>query len=686
MKDESGFGESFKDIADAVNANLLGQCFDGLNGFSSKVRDLDTALVTLAEVGDKASRLGAQRLRRQLAGFEPSITMIGQVKSGKTSVVNAMIGRPGLLPADVNPWTSVVTSLHLAPNAPRPACKATFRFFDDDEWSRLLEKGGRVGELAQRAGAEDEYEKIRTQVEAMREKSRARLGKRFELLLGQEHDYDGFDEELVERYVCLGDYFGPQDDDTDADQQGRFADITKSADLILQRPELPLNLCIRDTPGVNDTFMMREQITIRAIRDSRICVMVLSAHQALSSVDMALIRLVSNIRSREVVIFVNRIDELSDPARQVPEIRDSIRETLRAHEGPEDAQIVFGSAYWALHALSGQTGVLDPESRQALLNWAEATADDAMAERETLDVVWRLSGIPALYAALSERIAAGPGQELIDRVARSTANLAEGLQVASQIDMDQINELGMTRDEAAAEMDRIARAAHAALESRFNEAEASYHARLNRSHQNFLERSVAALIGHLETRGEEQVWSYDPTGLRMLLRTGYQVFGAKVQRASNTTFTEAASHVGALYQRAFCRDKPLDIKIPPPPRIAPPVVIGQTIALDIKGNWWSSWWKRLRGYKSYAEHFHKMLKAETDPIVEDLKTTQIEGMLIESRTLLDGLLTEQRELLLGIFDRYQAGTAAPSGPVGTTTEGRLAAVSETIASLSRDAA
>lgn len=685
MKDESGFGESFKDIADAVNAALLGQCFDGLSGFSAKVGELDSALATLAEVGDKATRQGAQRLRRQLAGFEPSVTMIGQVKSGKTSVVNAMIGRPGLLPADVNPWTSVVTSLHLDPAAPHPASKATFRFFDGEEWSRLLEKGGRVGELAQRAGAEDEYEKIRAQVEAMREKSRARLGRRFELLLGQEHDYDGFDEELIERYVCLGDYFGPEETPAEVDQQGRFADITKSADLVLQRTELPLKLCIRDTPGVNDTFMMREQITIRAIRDSRICVMVLSAHQALSSVDMALIRLISNIRAREVVIFVNRIDELSDPARQVPEIRDSIRATLRAHEGPEDAQIIFGSAYWALHALSDQSEGLDPESRQALLNWAEANADAAMTESETLDVIWRLSGIPALYAALGERIAAGPGQELIDRVARSTANLAEGLQAASRIDLGGITALGLTREAVNTEMDRITYAAHAALESRFNEAQASYHVRLNRSHQNFLERSSAALIAHLEAHGDGTVWTYDPTGLRMLLRTGYQVFGAKVQRAATTTCTEAAERIGALYQQAFCSETPLEVKAPPPPRVAPPVVIGQTIALDIKGTWWSSWWKRLRGYKSYAETFHKMLKAETDPIVEDLKTTQIEGLLNESRALLDGLMSEQRELILGLFDRYETGTAATAA--GTTgTEGRLAAVTETIASLTRDAA
>ncbi len=69
-------------------------------------------------------------------------------------------------------------------------------------------------------------------------------------------------------------------------------------------------LCIRDTPGVNDTFMIREQITIRAIRESRLCVVVLAAHQALSSVDLALIRMIANVKSREVIIVVNRIDEI----------------------------------------------------------------------------------------------------------------------------------------------------------------------------------------------------------------------------------------------------------------------------------------------------------------------------------------------------------------------------------------
>ncbi len=189
-----------------------------------------------------------------------------------------------------------------------------------------------------RAGADEELEKVRQQIAEMREKTKAAPGTQVRTAAGQKHSYAELSDELVQRYVCMGDDFEDLDED---DQQGRFADITKSADLYLTAPSIPMPLCLRDTPGVNDTFMMREQITINALRDSRICVVVLSAHQALSSMDMGLIRLISNVKSREVVIFVNRIDELSDPGAQVPEIRDSILQTLADNNGPENPSYLW---------------------------------------------------------------------------------------------------------------------------------------------------------------------------------------------------------------------------------------------------------------------------------------------------------------------------------------------------------
>jgi hypothetical protein len=293
-----------------------------------------------------------------------------------------------------------------------------------------------VGELARRAGADKELETVRAQLEEMREKSRQRLGKRFELLLGQEHDYGYVDPELVERYVCLGDDVDPTMEPDNG--QGRFADITKSAELYLSQQGLVWPMCVRDTPGVNDTFLVREQITVNAIRSSRVCVVVLSAHQALSTVDMALIRMIANIRARDVIIFVNRVDELGDPVREIPEIRDSIRETLQAQNGPANATILFGSAHWATHAIDGNWDDLGEASAQALVQMAEHEARGGLEDSNAVDVIWRLSGVPALGRAISERIIEGEGADMIAHASRAARNIANGLEASRALAAERV--------------------------------------------------------------------------------------------------------------------------------------------------------------------------------------------------------------------------------------------------------
>jgi translation elongation factor EF-Tu-like GTPase len=669
--------------AEGPGTALLRMGLDGLSDFVEERHGLEAALDNLAEIGDETTAKMAAKLGQQLDALEPSVTMIGQVKAGKTSLVNAMVGWPGLLPADVNPWTSVVTSLHVSP---RPFAegdiRAAFRFFEPSEWDRLLEKGGRIGELAERAGHEAELEKVRRQVERMREKSRSRLGKRFELLLGQQHDYERFDEALIERYVCLGDDFAGEGGA--AEMQGRFADITKSADLYLHRPEFPMKLCIRDTPGVNDTFMMREQITIRAIRDSRICVVVLSAHQALSTVDMALIRLISNIRSREVVIFVNRIDELSDPANQVGEIRDSIRATLKKHEGPADAEIIFGSAHWANLAIADRLDELEADSAAALLNWAESELKEGSDDEAFVSDVWRLSGIPALYRALAARITEGVGKETLARAARSAMNLAQGVEAANEgtgPGKGVPARVKIERDQIARRADAIRAQSLAAFEAAFDAEIAGYHVRLDRSHRSFLERATASLIEHLDKHGEGAVWTYEATGLRLLLRSAYQVFGAKAQGAGKKVFGDTAAAFTALYGEAFDGLAPdFAISAPPAAHIPAPVVIGQTIALDIQGNWWRNWWRRRRGYAAYATEFYGMIEAETDPIVSDLKTVQAGAVKAEMRAILEAFLDDQRQAILGFAD-HKAAVARGDVLLLSAHDQRRCTVKDTLAAL-----
>ncbi|MEO1152594.1 MAG: dynamin family protein [Pseudomonadota bacterium] len=649
-------------IADASPAGtppaspLLSTSLQALDPILTKVTELEQAIASIADVGDRAAAKSARKLQRQLRKLEPTITMIGQVKAGKTSLVNAMVGWPGLLPADVNPWTSVITSLHISPEAVT-GNRASFKFFEGEEWDRLVERGGRIGELAGRAGAEDELQKLTEQTLEMREKSRRRLGDKFELLLGQEHNYGYVDQELVERYVCLGDDF---ETDTDtSNSQGRFADITKSADLFLQRPEFPIDFCIRDTPGVNDTFMMREQITIRAIRESRICVVVLSAHQALSTVDLALIRLISNIPTREVMIFVNRIDELSDPATQVPEIEQSIRETLQEHKGPATAEILFGSALWANHVLDPKAGELSEASAAALENWADDRLEDG-GNKSDAEVAWELSGVPAVYAALAARIDAGISEEAVTKAAKGAMNLVSSITTSEHIVAMRLSDEAIApldRSEVPAEFNAIEARCMELLQQSFNDVLYDFETRLERSHKGFLDRATGSLIAHLEKNGETDVWHYDATGLRVLLRTAFQVFSRNAQSTSQKVFLQAAAEIRDIYLRAFnVPDDTFRLEAPPAPYVPSPVLLGQTIALDLGKGWWNRWWQRRKGYRNYAVAFAEMIESETRPILDGLKAEHAQSVSEDAREVLQEFLENQREILLNLCSQADTST------------------------------
>mgnify|MGYP001800624505 CR=1 FL=1 len=113
---------------DAHETSFTRHDLSALDPLAVRQQALSKILDDLIKVGDRATIERTRKLQVRLGEFEPAITMIGQVKAGKTSLVNAMIGRPALLPADVNPWTSVVTSLHLDPKMSAAQTSARLSF------------------------------------------------------------------------------------------------------------------------------------------------------------------------------------------------------------------------------------------------------------------------------------------------------------------------------------------------------------------------------------------------------------------------------------------------------------------------------------------------------------------------------------------------------------------------------
>lgn len=622
---------------------VLKRNFPGLGRIAEASQQFEDVLRDFVAMADPETSKKVTRILQQVREVEPSVTVIGQIKAGKTSLINAMIGEPELLPTDVNPWTSVVTSLHINTPSPELNVRAKFKFFDNAEWEKIVSNGGRIGQLAARAGADEELEKLRLQVVAMREKAQARLGRKFELLLGTEHRYGTVDDVLLRRYVCVG------DEEAADDEQGRFTDITKSADLYIERDDFPIQICVRDTPGVNDTFMMREQITINAVRDSRSCIVVLSAHQALTTMDMALIRLIAHRQSREIIIFVNRIDELPDPASQVPEIHRSILETLEKNNAPQDIDIIYGSAQWANAVLLGQIDEMTDDSTESAINWTRAAFADKMSEWTAEQLVWHASGVPALLDALGQRMFEGPVREALQKSSRQALNLAQSLDVVDQVRIlesdGQLNRT-MTAQQLDAELRQIEAAAVEKLTVMTNTVCKDFTNRIDQSYERFLERATNSLIEHLQANGEDATWHYSPLGLRMLLSSSYQVVLKKMHAIAAEVNNETAVRIADLYGKTFSIVvEGFKIETPVVSYIPPPINLGQTIALDLQVSWWKGWWQRRRGYKAFAQDFYKLIRAETDPIIDDLKTIQIGLFRERTQITLRDFLQEQRELL-----------------------------------------
>jgi hypothetical protein len=226
--------------------------------------------------------------------------------------------------------------------------------------------------------------------------------------------------------------------------------------------------------------------------------------------------------------------------------------------------------------------------------------------------------------------------------------------VSSQLDFAALEKIN--KGDITTVLNEIEAGSLKALETAFSALTDDFHARIDRSHRSFLERATTSLISHLDRYGENSVWQYNPMGLRVLLRSSYQIFGKRTQTTAQKTYDAAAADISNIYATNFgSSGVDFNIEAPRTTRVPPPVFLGQTIALDLQGSWWKSWWKRRRGYKAFASGFFRMIMEETDPIVTELKFNQAEGICKNATSLLQEFLNDQRTMLMSVVE--QAGSS-----------------------------
>lgn len=618
-------------------------------GLASESNDVLALLKRLRDAtgGEKYEHL-FEPTEEVLKNAIASISFIGQVKAGKTSLVNALIAKPNFLPSDVNPWTAVVTQLFFdKPGGPHNG--ARFSFFDDQQWDKFANRGGRLGELASEIPeSEEKLKGIRLEVEQMKERAKKQLGDKFQNLLGKTHKFDTATTDVLARYICAGD-----DPETLVKQnvQGRYADITREAAVFFEKEKFAFPVVMVDTPGLNDPLMIREEITLQSLEHSQIFVLVLSAHQAFSSADLYLVRILNALRLDRLVIFVNRADELTNPEKDIGSIRKHITKFMEKERPDIEVPIVFGSASCASSAMLGETSV-DP-SRVASMASSSAgmvkVKSNTKFDSKKQQQAWDASGLPVLEHEISKMMLDGPGQAWLTSARIDLDNAARLIQAKTET---ALNVLEQQREKTGAkksrakgktfdakhfnsECERLFGALRLVVERNMNTAWSEMKTGLQERTEQFIaahDQEFTAYLQRAKKSKKTIPWSCDTTPLRRELNIYLNQEFPQIQKTVLGNIEHGVKNISeSMVESGLPAAKDLRINTADlAAQSASTSALSKVIPIDMDPSWWQGWMSKFMRSTKVREKVAKMIRAQFLPIQSELMDSMTKQLVTSS--------------------------------------------------------
>ncbi len=579
------------------------------------------------------------------------IAVVGQIKAGKSSFINVFTQQPSLLPTDVNPWTTAVTNLHFRQQAPS-GTSARFQFFTDTEWRELVDGGGKIRELTQRLVPGFEPELLRQHVESLKSRAATRLGTDYKQLLGTAHEFDSVNADLLLRYVCSGE-FGVAGSNTAI---GQYADVTKSADLFLKGGPFEFPVTMIDTPGTNDPFLLRDEITRRSLERADIYIVVLTARQPLSDSDVALLRILRGLHKERILVFINRIDDLGDIGKDLDQVMSFVRERISAEFPGAEIPVIAGSARWATYALDPERPAIErvfqPRSLTYFMEVGQLkredlvrSASDGGPKRDELrKALFACSGIPGIYHAVSTMMTGCHCAHVLKQLSHCFGEMGRGAENATQFELDQLKDLhslslsqahhtGRQMQKLDNEIRQLQEVSNVIKDSAKNlsdqmrdiiaeEADAMQVA-MAREVQNHSKDERDVVIDTLRRGRAPRVWKCEATELRRRLA---EVFLASFERASRRVQDLQARVSPELHElmRVAAPNEQLpaepdwkSVDVPAPALTS----LGRFIALELDTPWWSTWWSSKPTAEDRGDEVAELIKTEFETVVGELVHT-----------------------------------------------------------------
>ncbi len=575
------------------------------------------------------------------------IAVVGQIKSGKSTFINAFIRHPRLLPTAVTPWTTAVTNLHFSQSPPADGA-IRFSFMSANEWGEIANGGGRFRELTERLIPGFEPRILQSETRALVERAKKKLGADFEQLIGRGHLFRSLHPGLLEQYLCSGDY-------ANSENIGRYADITRTADIYLPGGPFEFPTTVIDTPGINDPSLVRDEITRRSLSAADAYIIVLTARQPLSEQDVALLRFMRGLNKDRVIVLVNRIDELTDVANELPQVLGFVRERLAQEFPGAKIPVVHGSAWWAIQALAFEPQAIvktlqRPSAahlfRSGLLEASDAdprSLADPATQARVSHALHAMSGMPALYDAFEDIAGLTNPAFSLSLIARGFADMSRACEQAAAAELnllladrarrqktptsgttarDNLSIHAHERDllqSVSANIDASAKAIGEIFSRVIMEEQSRLRASLLQLVNSHAERERKILVNSLSRGATTVTWTHEGFDLRRALAENFRTGFAE---ASERLLTFHARLIPELFKLLQTVVPAPDFPIPQSKSLSIPIPasmpLSRMLVIDLDRSRWQAFWNRAASSEQAGAKIEALIKAEFSAVADEL--------------------------------------------------------------------
>jgi hypothetical protein len=436
---------------------------------------------------------------------------------------------------------------------------------------------------------------------------------------------------------------------------------------------------------------VRDEITRSALESADIYVVVLTARQALSSADVALLRILRGLHKERIAVFINRIDELGDVVRDTPQIVQHVRAGLRREFPGTEIPIVAGSAHWAKLAISGndddiKTG-LTPQTIAYAAQIASRGANPALPalnmerpKEQLTQALLASSGLPALTDVLANLTPRSHASQVLRQIHASFSELVHVYGNAARHELEGLATEGRLEDASLKEgeeelriiageieeNDRLTISLHSLvvdLQARTDQLIEDHCERMKDLLQDvvqvYSEMECANFRQFLEGGRRTRVWRCHSTSLRRRLEecllNAYAAAELDIRNLEGYIFPKLKEMLREAHPRwADEHEGQGEGTRGSPPSLN---VLGTVVTLDLDEPWWKRWLMGPRSVNEQVYQLDRLITLEFYAITDALVASARGQLKAHQSSALD----KATKIYLGLVELFQEQSTAQLG-------------------------